>query len=567
MSPNESIQLQYLILRFFEGTISEDEFTILNRSLKESDSARELYFSILKVSLALKNVRYLNQSARAELDLKGFLCELGQYEHLAPAISVEESESQEPPVSLKKLDIQRAPYRLNKYSFYTALTALAATILIIATIYFIPPRFSPEPVARVLDASATEFVQDERFQGSSVLFKGVLEVSKGTLTFAMYDGTEVSLEAPASAELVDINRVLLKKGVIRAIVPPIATGFTVCTPTGSVIDYGTEFTVAVDQTGNAFIEVFKGTVELRDSSNPLIFENSQKLTVGQTGTIDTKGHITWKEAPRPDINIETRVQWNCPETVGRWTDSSFWTQGLVRGTELVAEFRANNAPATVLIDDAVTGKNKIRARRADVCLMSDYPVTIRMENGQVQLEQLWIGRMGMDPAAEGRWIMSSGELTLKGRDAVQLFIGDKCRGRMEVNGGAIEIFGGMRIGCNEAYSVDRGVVTFTDSDGTLLFNDGQLSIYGILEVAADGSSGRILLNGGQINAFDLRMEEQGLLVITGGRLILEGNKTAAIQNLIGTGYIQSPESEILVEYDEQGVNGFGSDKTIIYVKE
>lgn len=567
MNPKESIELQYLMLRFFEGTISEDEFKILNQSLRKSESARELYFSILKVSLALKNVRYLNKSARAELDLAEFLCELGHYENCAPAITVEELESDEPPVSMKKLDIQTAPYRINKYSFFTALTALAATVLIIATIYFLPPRFSPEPVARILDSSSSEWTQDKRFKSGSLLFKGVLEVNTGTLAFAMYDGTEVCLKAPASAELLDINRLLLKVGQIRANVPPIATGFTVCTPNGSVVDYGTEFTVAVDQTGNAFIEVFKGTIELRDSSNPLIFEESQKLTVGQTGTIDTKGRITWKEVKQPDINIETRVRWNCPQPVGRWTDSSCWNQGLVRGTELVSEFRAINAPATILIDDAVTGQDKIRARRADVCLLSEYPMTIQMDGGQVQLEQLWIGRMGTDRVAEGRWIMSSGELTLKGRDPVQLFIGDKCKGRMEISDGRVEIFGGARIGCNESYSATRENETFSDSNGTLVMNGGSMMIYGVLEVAAAESVGTVQLNGGQIRAFDLHIEQSGSLVMTGGILILEGNKTAGLQDFIDSGLIQSPDKKISIEYDEQGILGFGRDKTIISVKE
>jgi len=517
----------------------------------------------------MKNVRYLNKSGRDDLDLSSFMCELGQYEQLAPALEVEDAESEDGPI-LRKLTIKKTPYRINKYSFYMALWALAATILIVTTIYFLPPRFSPEPVARILDATDCGWVQDKNVKNRSLLFKGPLQVTRGTFKLAMFDGTEVSIEAPAAIELVNIDRLYIQEGQVKATVPLIATGFTVCTPSGSVVDYGTEFSVAVDRTGNTFVEVFKGMVELRDSTNPLIFEKSQKLTVGQMGTIDRAGAISWKdvkELEEPDIRVETRVQWTCSGSAGLWTEPSFWTKGLIRGTELVSEFRATEAPATVLINGTVTGQDKIRARRADVCLMSTYPVTIQMDGGQVQLEQLWIGRMGMDRAAEGRWIMSSGELTLKGRDPEQLFIGDKCRGRMEVNGGRVEIYGGARVGCSEAYSVYHGTETFTESNGTLLFNNGQLSIYGILEIGADGASGRVLLNGGQIRAFDLRMEENGLLFITGGRLILEGNKTAAIQDLMNTGYIQSADRDVLIEYDELGVYGYGSDKTIVSIKE
>ena len=135
-------------------------------------------------------------------------------------------------------------------------------------------------------------------------------------------------------------------------------------------------------------------------------------------------------------------------------------------------------------------------------------------------------------------------------------MGDKCKGTLEVNGGRVEIFGAARIGCNEGDGV------FTRNDGTLIMNAGVMTVYGLIDVAAGGSKGFIQMNGGRIQAFDLQIEEGGRLVMAGGEIILEGNKTAAIQSLMDAGLIQSSNA-IEIEYDEQGNHGFGTDKTIV----
>jgi len=552
-------QMLYLMLRLFDGTIEQGEFETLNRSIKERPEVRSLYFRYLKVYLAIKHARYLDKSGQSDLDLERFLSELGEYESLAPAVPVKAPQAE--PVCLAKLPIQETPYRFNKYSFYTALTALAATVLCIATIYFLPPRVIPNPVARVLDASGARWQQARTSKTQSILFEGTLTITEGRLVFAMYDGTEVNVSAPAVIELEQVDRLFLKQGRLRAAVPPAATGFTVRTPSGSVVDFGTDFSVLVDRTGKTEVEVFKGIVELRDSTNPLLYKTTQKLTMGQKGTIAADGMISWTEPAQYHNNGEIRVQWQCPEAVGSWHDPAFWNNGLVRGAELVAEFRAADSPKTVVVDAKTAGANKIMARRGDVGLLSRYPVTIQMDGGQIQLEQLWVGRTGLSKAADGRWLMSDGELVLKGRDRTMLFIGDKCKGYMEINGGRVEVFGAARVGCNE------GEGTFTDSHGTLVVNGGNVVIYGILEVAVADSVGVVRLNGGQVRAFDIRIDKQGTLAIADGILVLEGNKTDRIQQMLDSGRIDSEGREILVDYMADDTHGFGRDKTVIRVRQ
>lgn len=554
MAPEQSMKPQYLMLRFFEGSIAEDEFEILNQFIKKSDTAQNLYFSYLKVYLALKSVRYLDHFSQSDIDSKSFLCELGKYENFAPPVEEQKPPEKEESLPLEKLHIEKTPHRFNKHSFYTALIALAAMILLIVVIHILPPRVILRPIARILDSSKAEWVQEKDTKNRTLLFEGPLTVTKGTLKFAMYDGSEINLHAPAIVELERIDQLYLQQGSMLVVVTPVAAGFTVRTPSGSVVDYGTEFSVAVDSKGATQVEIVKGVVELRDSSNPLRFKVAQKLIAGQIGTIDSSGKISYRDVRRPDDDVEVRVRWECSKPTGLWTRPSYWTNGLVRGLSLVSEFRAEDAPKMVIVDSTAAGSGKIFARRADVGLLSKHPVTVQMKGGQVQLEQLWVGRMSESDEGQGLWLMEDGEIVLKGRDYTVLLIGDKGKGQMEINGGSVEAYGSARVGCMQG-------------DGTLVMNGGTMTINGTLEVAIEESAGAVYLNGGQIKINDLRIDKRGVLSINGGTLIIQDDRTEHIQYLMDTGYIQSPNHKIVVEYDDTGDLGFGVNKTIIHVKD
>lgn len=577
-----------LVVLYSEGVATKDDILELEGMLDNNKEAIEYYieslmdinyfYSLSGTPLAVPTDLFtIAQPFASEADYSeqiALLYSLARDEKTAPAIELPKEKPQ-PELVQKDVHPMSEKRKMSKFQLFTFIVGAAAVLFLIIFPKIVPQKTYSEEMATLvdqLDVKWGDLDSHEVFKNGSRLYtnEGIRKLQKGTIKIVFDCGAEVVIQGPTEFELENPERMKLVSGRLNAKVPKEATGFTVRTPFGSIVDFGTEFSVEVNKAGKTLVEVFKGIVELRDSSNPMVFTKYQKLKAGQKGTIDTKGTIalidTKKDVvltePESYPNNEIRVYWQCPEEKGYWDNPSFWTQNLLRDPSLVTEFTAEDGPKKVIIDNRIAGDRKIMARRADVCQLSKFPVTVQMDGGQVQFEQIWIGRTGLDPAAEGRWIMSSGEIILKGRDPIQLFIGDKCKGRMEVNGGRIEIFGGARIGCNEWYSTE----TFIDGDGTLLFNDGQLSIYGILEVAADGGTGRILLNGGQINAFDLKIEKQGLLVITGGTLILEGDKTAVIQTLIDRGLLLCPDREIQVEYDQEGINKFGTDKTVICIK-
>ncbi len=117
------------------------------------------------------------------------------------------------------------------------------------------------------------------------LWAGDMYLKEGFAQITFADGAEVLLQAPVKVRLESAGQILLEQGRLTSKVPRRARGFVVRTPDATVVDYGTEFGVHVDKTGQMETEVFKGTVELRLGSNPLVFEKASRLTVGQYGKV------------------------------------------------------------------------------------------------------------------------------------------------------------------------------------------------------------------------------------------------------------------------------------------
>jgi hypothetical protein len=71
----------------------------------------------------------------------------------------------------------------------------------------------------------------------------------------------VVLNGPVDLDIVNERRVFLRSGKMTPFVPPDAAGFTVVSPSGEVVDLGTEFSVGVDATGKTEIYVIDGSVK------------------------------------------------------------------------------------------------------------------------------------------------------------------------------------------------------------------------------------------------------------------------------------------------------------------
>jgi hypothetical protein len=94
---------------------------------------------------------------------------------------------------------------------------------------------------------------------------GEYRLIEGIVQVTFRRGAEVLIMAPAEFALSE-DRLLLRSGKLTARVPEPAKGFTVETPSATLIDLGTEFAAEVDQAANGEVHVFRGEVIVQPRS-------------------------------------------------------------------------------------------------------------------------------------------------------------------------------------------------------------------------------------------------------------------------------------------------------------
>lgn len=92
-------------------------------------------------------------------------------------------------------------------------------------------------------------------------------MSHGLLQLTYESGAKIVVEGPADFTASTATEAELSQGKMAAAVPRFARGYTIVTPTSEVVDLGTEFGVAVDDSGTSEVHVFKGDVVARQRNN------------------------------------------------------------------------------------------------------------------------------------------------------------------------------------------------------------------------------------------------------------------------------------------------------------
>lgn len=158
----------------------------------------------------------------------------------------------------------------------TVLASIACALLLS---WFIWPKTvenvptPPDDIAWLVNAQNCEWA-DRRPLEEGLHPGTALDLTRGLAEIRFRSGATVILSGPAKIELLSVNGAKLLQGKVAARVPESAIGFELQTPQGKVIDLGTEFGVAVGDSGTADVFVFEGQV---DTYSP----NGQKLNLRQ----------------------------------------------------------------------------------------------------------------------------------------------------------------------------------------------------------------------------------------------------------------------------------------------
>lgn len=123
-----------------------------------------------------------------------------------------------------------------------------------------------------------------------------LKLSNGLAQVEFLQGATVVLEGPVEFSIINPNEGSLVAGKLRAIVPEVATGFTINVPKGRVIDLGTDFGLNVHAGGSTELFVYKGKVVYEGKTDS--GENiTREVSGGESIFVDPYGNANWVEMP------------------------------------------------------------------------------------------------------------------------------------------------------------------------------------------------------------------------------------------------------------------------------
>ena len=219
------MSLQDLILKQLDGRLSDEEFAELEKQLEANPNARREYAKLARLDVGLRDEE--------------------------PAEVIEVS-----------VEHRRQPV----WGQVLAIAAAIAAVALPAWILLTPDRtgddanFAESTVGVAVITAESGAVWEGRAGDNATLETGTLVLRDGFAQIAFFGGATISLEGPAEIDLVSGEEAILRRGRLRADVPPAARGFKIRTGEVSLVDLGTSFGLGVRDDESADIVVFDGEV-------------------------------------------------------------------------------------------------------------------------------------------------------------------------------------------------------------------------------------------------------------------------------------------------------------------
>ncbi|MFC4992362.1 FecR domain-containing protein [Rubritalea tangerina] len=149
--------------------------------------------------------------------------------------------------------------------------------------YFLPnpvEELEPEVVVVATITDTNEVADGVGLKIGQGLEARRLSIPEGAqLGIAMRAGARLHINGPAEFELVDAQRIALKKGRVQTYAPTYAHGFTIDTDDGKVVDLGTKFVTSTGTSIGTEVHVNEGLVEAE------VKGGMQRLSEGQAGIL------------------------------------------------------------------------------------------------------------------------------------------------------------------------------------------------------------------------------------------------------------------------------------------
>ncbi len=325
-APDKFRILRSLIEKALDGTLTEEDTAQLESLISQDPEQRRYYCQYLHMTNGLIRCCSGLIPATGEQQLDSLLFSslwsaLSQEEKTAPSL---DSPSWDIPAPASSTEPKTSPSRI-----CLTLGALAAVcllglllFLVIGTLY---QDLTPHEVATLEKSLNASFQRDGEASAGSRLTnqKRLWNLESGLAEIRFDSGARVVLEGPASFRLLQENQMWLKSGQLFAMVPPQAHGFSVRTPSSSVVDMGTEFGLKVNIDGTSAVHMIQGKASLSSADRPRK-KSIHILTAGQAKRVESNGQVQ-------DIPIEMQgfVRQFNPKTAFVWRGEGFSVADLV----------------------------------------------------------------------------------------------------------------------------------------------------------------------------------------------------------------------------------------------
>ncbi len=297
---NQYKELELLIIRSLDGTITSDEFSRLNDILRSDVQARKTYRSFmtmycdLEISLGMSEELNSSVASDTNQDIsQDCLVSLAEYENNAPAIEIEPVEDNSGIVEEVQI-VKDRKQNSRFYRIFDKFVYIAAAFMIIFIIY--AEVFSPQytvPVASVIDQINVKWGNGSHNLNNNdriLTNQPHYEIEKGIIKISYDSGVDVIIEGPARFQF-EKQGIDIKYGRLYSYVSNTGRGFTVDTPNSRFIDLGTEFGVFVDKNETSELHVLKGEVQYysgrpgTDKVSRTIKENNARRFNADTGEV------------------------------------------------------------------------------------------------------------------------------------------------------------------------------------------------------------------------------------------------------------------------------------------
>ncbi len=264
MNPLDLKRLYELIYAAIEGHSTPEQFCALKQMLRDHPQAVGHYIDFMSILCKIRSSEYFKNKPGQELFDQQFWGMMSQHEKSAPAIEAVKEGPDQSPAQPIDLEYNKIPRKIS-FSTVISFAAIAAAILFVVSFMYFVPAPSRLEVATLTDSISAQWANQNgpSQTGDRLLADGKSMILREGLVELQFDtNARVVIEAPAEFQILAEDRIGLQYGKVYAIVPREATGFSVYTQNGKVIDFGTEFGVHASPTHETFLHVIRGKTML-----------------------------------------------------------------------------------------------------------------------------------------------------------------------------------------------------------------------------------------------------------------------------------------------------------------